>query len=84
MFMHTPTIGVRRTPVSRRVLNRVVMFVDVLGHRVRVKRVTLPDGKTREKAEFDDVSAVAAATGRSVAEVSDLAVAEARRTGQRV
>ena len=84
MFTHTTTIGVRRTPVSRRVLNRVVMFVDVLGHRVRVKRVTLPEGKTREKAEFDDVSAVAAATGRSVAEVSELAVAAARRTGQSV
>jgi uncharacterized protein (TIGR00299 family) protein len=84
MFLHTPTAGVRHMAVSRRVLNRVVMFVDVLGHRVRVKRVTLPEGKTREKAEFDDVFAAAAATGRSVAEVSELAVAEARRTSQSV
>ena len=84
ILVHTPTIGARRFAATRRVLNRVVILVDVLGRQVRVKRVTLPEGKTRDKPEFDDVSAVAAATGRTPVEIADMALAEARRTSESV
>ena len=77
VLMHTSTIGVRRTVVSRRALQRGFMFVTVLGHRIGVKRVTLPDGSTRTKPEFDDVQAAALATGRLLIEISSLATAQA-------
>jgi uncharacterized protein (DUF111 family) len=57
------------------------MVVEVLGHAVRVKVATLPNGGRRSKPEFDDVSAVAHATGRTLAEVSSLAHAAAERDG---
>lgn len=79
LFSHTTTIGVRRVALTRRTLNRVVMFVTVLGQRIGVKRVTLPDGSTRDKPEADDIAVAAAATGRVPREIAELAVVEARR-----
>ncbi len=40
------------------------------GELVRLKVVTLPDGKRRAKPEFDDVRRVAALQSRTLAEVS--------------
>jgi uncharacterized protein (TIGR00299 family) protein len=77
LFEMTTTIGVRRTNVSRRALPRRVHTVRVLGHDVRVKLSALPAGGERAKPEFDDVSAVARATGRSVSDVTRLATAGA-------
>ena len=69
LFRHTTTIGVRRTAAARTALPREVRSVEVFGHTVNVKVVVLPDGLTRAKPEFDDVARVAAATGKSSAEV---------------
>ena len=74
---HTTTIGVRRHEVSRVTLPRQEASIDVLGHSVRVKIVTLPDGGTRTKPEFDDVQRVALATGRRSADIYQLALAAA-------
>jgi len=80
LFETTTTIGVRRTNVSRRALPRRMRTVRVLGHDVRVKLSALPAGGERAKPEFDDVSAVARATGRSVSDVARLATAGASGT----
>jgi uncharacterized protein (DUF111 family) len=47
--------------------------VSVLGHPIRMKVVTLPDGATRAKPEFDDVVAAATATGQPISEIVRLA-----------
>lgn len=65
----TTTIGVRRSTVSRRALAREARVVQVLGHDVSLKVVTLPDGSRRAKPEFDDVRRVAEATGHPMADI---------------
>lgn len=79
IFSETTTIGVRRTVSRRRALPRERRTVSVLGHAVNVKVVTLPDGRTRGKPEFDDVQRVAVATGRSTRDIFWLASLEAER-----
>lgn len=64
------TIGVRRYAVGRGVLPREIRPVEVGGHVVRVKVVTLPDGSTRAKPEADDVERVSAATGMTARDVA--------------
>lgn len=81
LFTHTSTLGVRRTEVERRALPREFRQVEVLGHAVRVKVAATPNGASRGKAEFEDVRAVAAATGRTLADVAALARAAAEREG---
>jgi uncharacterized protein (DUF111 family) len=54
--------------------------VSVLGREINVKIVTLPDGSTRFKPEFDDVVAVAREMGRTPREVLDLAMRELPRS----
>jgi len=70
---------VRRSDVERVMLAREEATVDVLGHTVRVKVVTLSDGGRRAKPEFDDVQRVALATNRSAADIYQLALAVERR-----
>lgn len=79
LLVHTTTLGVRRGEVERRALPRDGRVVDVLGHAVRVKVATMPNGRTRGKPEFDDVWTVARATGRSLGDVASLALAAAER-----
>ena len=79
LFVHSSTLGVRRSDVQRRVLARAEGTVTVFGHLVRVKTATLPNGSRRRKAEYDDVRAAARATGRSAAEIAAAALAEAER-----
>ncbi len=74
LLMEGTSIGVRRHQVLRRALPRVMREVQVLGERVRMKVVTLPDGRRRAKPEFEDVRQVAARQGRSVAEVARAAL----------
>lgn len=78
LFHQTPTLGVRRSTLTRRVLERRIDAIEVLGQRVRVKRARLPDGTLRLKLELDDVRAGALATGRSIYEFSAAAEAVAR------
>jgi hypothetical protein len=79
LLRETSTIGVRRTEVSRSALPREERSIDVLGHTVRLKIVTLPDGERRAKPEFDDVQRAALATGRSAFDIYQLALAAERR-----
>ncbi len=79
LFEHTTTLGVRRMVVERHSLPRAGVVVDVLGHEVRVKVATLPNGGQRRKPEYDDIWAVARATGRSMSDVSSLALAATER-----
>jgi pyridinium-3,5-bisthiocarboxylic acid mononucleotide nickel chelatase len=75
----TTTIGVRRTAVGRRALPRELRHVDVLGQRIAVKEVRLPDGRFRAKPELEDVRRAALATGRSIGDISMLATLAAER-----
>lgn len=79
IFARTTTLGVRRSRVIRRALVRDVRTVEVLGHDVRVKVSSLPDGKSRVKPEYEDVCAVAEATGRTLQEVTTLALTATER-----
>ena len=79
LFVHSTSIGVRRTRVERAALPREERTIRVLDHDVRVKVVTLPSGVRRAKPGYDDVAAVAAATGRAPREITALARAEAER-----
>ena len=54
-------------------------LADVLGHSLRVKIVTLPDGSARVKPEFDDVQRIALATGRRSTDIYQLALGAAER-----
>jgi pyridinium-3,5-bisthiocarboxylic acid mononucleotide nickel chelatase len=69
IFRTTSTIGLRRWPVQRTILQRSVTSREWRGHQIRWKHVTLPDGSTREKPEYEDVAAAAAALGLSPYEV---------------
>jgi uncharacterized protein (TIGR00299 family) protein len=73
LLVESTTIGVRRADLTRRALPRETVETTVFGQRIRLKVVTLPDGSTRAKAEFDDVRRVAALTGRTPAEVTQAA-----------
>ena len=79
LFARTTTLGIRRSRVMRRALERTIRSVDVLGHSVRVKISKLPDGARRAKPEYEDVRAVADATGRTLQEITALARAETER-----
>lgn len=81
LFAHTSTIGVRRHEVVRRSLPRDERHIEVLGHPVRVKVVRLPDGTVRGKPEFDDVRAVALATGRAPRDIFELSQRLAAQDG---
>jgi pyridinium-3,5-bisthiocarboxylic acid mononucleotide nickel chelatase len=79
LLSDTTSIGVRRSAASRRVLPRQQAEVELFGHSVRVKIVTLGDGGSRAKPEFDDVQRVALATGRRAVDIYQLALAAAER-----
>ncbi len=79
LFATTTTLGVRRTLIERRALRREQRTVDVLGHRVRVKMATLPGGGQRGKPEYEDVQVVSRATGRSLGDVTSMALAAAEQ-----
>jgi uncharacterized protein (TIGR00299 family) protein len=79
LLAESTTIGVRRCDVSRNALPRKAASVSVLGESIAVKVVTLPDGSTRAKPEFEDVRRVALATRRRPADIYQLALAAAER-----
>jgi uncharacterized protein (TIGR00299 family) protein len=79
LLIETTTIGVRWRLVERQALVREMARVDVLGHDVAVKVVTLPNGQRRAKPEFADVERVALATGRPLQDIFRLAATAAER-----
>ena len=80
LFAETTTIGVRRSRVQRHALAREMRSVDVRGHTVRMKIVSLPDGARRVKPEYDDVARLAEVTGITLRE----AMTAAREVAERV
>ncbi len=54
IFLETPTLGIRRTAVSRTVLARERVTVYTPYGPVAVKRAFLPDGTVRDKPEYED------------------------------
>ena len=79
LLTESTTIGVRRTALVRRALPRESRVVAVLGHRVAVKVVRLPNGRLRAKPEFGDVQRVAQQTGRPLRDIFQLAAEQAER-----
>jgi uncharacterized protein (TIGR00299 family) protein len=79
LLSETTSIGVRRSDVGRRALPRKDAEIELFGHSLRVKIVTLPDGGSRTKPEFDDVQRVALATGRRAVDIYQLALGAADR-----
>ena len=69
VFRATSTIGVRRWPVERTVLERDVEETEWRGQRIRWKRVRLPDGSSRAKPEYEDIAAAARVLGLTPHEV---------------
>jgi hypothetical protein len=63
---NTTTIGVRYYTVERKELNREAVSLETQYGAVQAKRVTTPSGKTRLKAEHEDLQRLAAEKGISV------------------
>jgi pyridinium-3,5-bisthiocarboxylic acid mononucleotide nickel chelatase len=77
LFRATSTIGARHWPVSRPALPRATDEITYRGQRIRRKIVTLPDGSTRAKPEYDDVVAAATVLGLPAWKVRNAVEAEA-------
>jgi uncharacterized protein (TIGR00299 family) protein len=69
VFGATSTIGIRYWPVERVALERSVEARTWRGQSISYKRVTLPDGTSRAKPEYEDVVKAAATLGLSAWEV---------------
>jgi len=74
ILKETTTIGVRWFPVQRTVLPRTIETVETAFGPVRLKCVTLPDGRIRRTPEFEDCRARAQDAGVSVQEVMQAAL----------
>ena len=69
IFEQTSTIGVRILKMDRAVLQRETCSVETAMGTVRVKTVTLPDGRKRSYPEYEDVAALCRSTGKPFPEV---------------
>ena len=63
LLTHSTTIGLRVFSFEKRTLARETLEVDTSLGRVPVKRVTLPGGSTRWKAEHDRILELAQTHG---------------------
>ena len=70
MFVHTTTIGIRESRMPRYILDRSVETRHTDYGDIRVKKVS-GYGTVREKYEYDDLAAAAAAEGISIAELKE-------------
>ena len=75
LLRHTTTLGVRSCLLSRTVLPREERVEQTKFGPVRVKRAVF-DAQVREKAEFEDLAAIARANGLTLAEAAALLRAE--------
>ncbi|HET6561841.1 MAG TPA: nickel pincer cofactor biosynthesis protein LarC [Marmoricola sp.] len=78
LFAQTSTIGVRETAYAKTALDREMRSVSIGGHPVAVKVARLDGEVMNVQPEYDDVVAVADATGRPVKDVLAEAAAAAR------
>lgn len=63
VFDETTTLGLRRLPVERFILDREMASGEANGHTLRVKLATRPSGRTA-KVETDDLSGISGAAAR--------------------
>ena len=63
---NTTTIGVRYYSVERKELKRESVSLETKYGAIHAKQVTTPSGKTRSKAEYDDLQKIASEKGISV------------------
>ena len=77
VLTHTTTIGVRRYPVTRQVLPREWVSVEVLGAPVRIKVARLDGEVVNAVPEYEDVARLAAERGVPAKTVLAAAVAAA-------
>jgi len=78
IFRQTSTIGLREITLGKTALDRAMRTVTVDGHEVRVKLALHHGRVVNLQPEYDDVAAVAAATGRPVKDVLSEAQAASR------
>jgi len=81
IFTHTTTIGVRSTVVAKTALSRTWVGVELLGGTVPVKVAHRAGVIVSATPEFEDVAALAAATGQPVRAVLARASAAAAQAG---
>ena len=74
ILTETPTLGLRRHRVERRVLEREVLTVKTPAGPIRVKRARDPRGAWKAMPEYDDCRLAARRTGRSLREVQAMAM----------
>ena len=77
VFATTSTIGLRVAPVGKVALDRTASSVEVLGGRVGVKIATAGGRAVNVSVEYEDVAALARASGLPVKEVLRAATAAA-------
>jgi pyridinium-3,5-bisthiocarboxylic acid mononucleotide nickel chelatase len=80
LLQHSTSIGVRHQIIERTILPRTQTQVDISGHRIGIKIVTLPDGSQRAKPESDDVQHVAQKLGKTFTDVQIMALDAWRQT----
>jgi uncharacterized protein (DUF111 family) len=78
LFRETSTIGLREQRIGKHALERRETAIDVAGRTVRVKLAVHGGAVVNAQPEYEDVAAVAAATGDSVKSVLAHAIARAR------
>jgi uncharacterized protein (TIGR00299 family) protein len=76
VFRETSSIGVRYFPVARRILQRDVWKVRVLGEEVGIKVGTLRGGEVNVQPEFSDCLRVAQKKGFPVKVIHQLAIGQ--------
>jgi uncharacterized protein (TIGR00299 family) protein len=76
VFRETSSIGVRYFPVARRILQRDVWKVRVLGEEVGIKVGTLRGGEVNVQPEFSDCLRVAQKKGLPVKVIHQLAIGQ--------
>lgn len=76
VFQETSSIGVRYFPVKRRVLERTIEKLRVLGEEVSIKISSLEGKTVNVQPEFEDCLKLAKKSGRPAKEIIQLAVKE--------
>ena len=70
MMKHTTTLGIRRQDLTRYVLTRKIEEIDTVYGKVRIKRAW-GMGVTKEKPEYDDISALSKEHHMSLAAIRE-------------
>ena len=83
IFAQTTTIGVRIQQMERAVLPREIRQVATSLGEIRIKTVTLPDGKKRSYPEYDDVATVCRTSGLSFPDVYNTLYSETNLPDER-